>query len=174
VSEAEAQIEAVAPASRASEELYLGDAIHFFLSAKRAGGRSERTLDDYRKYHLAALRSFFQTLSRRLEVADPSRTLDEVRSHSAAPQAPSRPVGTGIAPMIRTELTKQRRGSPGSWSAVSRSGHQNLVLARSVKGKEPPPHDHMPGKDFERQDSLNESSYLYLGQWRTRSKKQEH
>ena len=32
-----------------SEELYLGDAIHFFLSAKRAGGRSERTIDDYRK-----------------------------------------------------------------------------------------------------------------------------
>jgi hypothetical protein len=29
--------------------LWLGDAIHFFLSAKRAGGRSERTLDDYRK-----------------------------------------------------------------------------------------------------------------------------
>jgi integrase/recombinase XerD len=132
VSEAEAQIEAVAPASRASEELYLGDAIHFFLSAKRAGGRSERTLDDYRKKlelfqrwaarryggedavdapylyigadeveayvvylrdergmadssrknHLAVLRSFFQTLSRRLEVPDPTRTLDEVRFHS--------------------------------------------------------------------------------------------
>ncbi len=31
------------------EELYLGDAIHFFLSAKRAGGRSEKTVDDYRK-----------------------------------------------------------------------------------------------------------------------------
>ncbi len=30
-------------------ELYLGDAIHFFLSAKRAGGRSERTIDEYRK-----------------------------------------------------------------------------------------------------------------------------
>ncbi|CAA9472680.1 MAG: hypothetical protein AVDCRST_MAG02-3864 [uncultured Rubrobacteraceae bacterium] len=29
--------------------LYLGDAIDFFLSAKRAGGRSERTIDDYRK-----------------------------------------------------------------------------------------------------------------------------
>jgi site-specific recombinase XerD len=132
VSEAEAQIEPVAPASRASEELYLGDAIHFFLSAKRAGGRSQRTIDDYRKKlelfqrwvasryggedtvdapylyigadevesyvvylrdergmadssrknHLAVLRSFFQTLSRRLEVPDPTRTLDEVRFHS--------------------------------------------------------------------------------------------
>jgi integrase/recombinase XerD len=108
--------------------------MHFFLSAKRAGGRSERTLDDYRKKlalfqrwaarryggedavdapylyigadeveaymvylrdergmadssrknHLAVLRSFFQTLSRRLEVADPTRTLDEVRFHSPA------------------------------------------------------------------------------------------
>jgi site-specific recombinase XerD len=29
--------------------LYLGDAIDFFLNVKRAGGRSERTIDDYRK-----------------------------------------------------------------------------------------------------------------------------
>jgi hypothetical protein len=29
--------------------LYLGDAIRFFLDAKRAGGRSERTLSEYRK-----------------------------------------------------------------------------------------------------------------------------
>src|SRR5829696_1689276 len=49
MSEAETQIETLAPASKASEELYLGDAIHFFLSAKRAGGRSQRTIDDYRK-----------------------------------------------------------------------------------------------------------------------------
>jgi site-specific recombinase XerD len=126
MSEADTQVEPVAPASRASEELYLGDAIHFFLNAKRASGRSERTIDDYRKKlellqrwvaaryggedseevdapylyigaigadevesyvvylrderamadssrknHLAVLRSFFQTLSRRLEVPDP-------------------------------------------------------------------------------------------------------
>src|SRR5918994_1721813 len=49
MSEAEMHIEPVAPASKASEELYLGDAIHFFLSAKRAGGRSQKTIDDYRK-----------------------------------------------------------------------------------------------------------------------------
>jgi hypothetical protein len=49
MSEAETQIKPMARASRASEELYLGDAIHFFLNAKGAGGRSERTLDDYRK-----------------------------------------------------------------------------------------------------------------------------
>ena len=43
------QVEPVAPTSGASEGLYLGDAIHFFLNAKRAGGRSARTIDDYRK-----------------------------------------------------------------------------------------------------------------------------
>src|SRR5215207_4870841 len=139
MSEAEMHIEPVAPASGASDELYLGDAIHFFLSAKRAGGRSERTVDDYRKKlelfqrwvasrygnqrgteevdapylyigadeveayvvylkderamadssrknHLAILRSFFQTISRRLELPDPTRTLDEVRFHSGAPK----------------------------------------------------------------------------------------
>ena len=116
--------------------LWLGDAIHFFLSAKRAGGRSEKTVDDYRKKlelfqrwltlrvggedevdapyisigpdeveayvvhlkdgrgmadssrknHLAVLRSFFQTVSRRLEFADPARSLDEVRFHQKAPK----------------------------------------------------------------------------------------
>src|SRR5215204_5686384 len=136
MSEAEIPIEPEAPATKASEELYLGDAIHFFLSAKRAGGRSQRTIDDYRKKlelfqrwlagrlggddavdvpyadigadeveayvvylkdergmadssrknHLSVLRSFFQTLSRRLELPDPTRTLDEVRFHSSAPK----------------------------------------------------------------------------------------
>jgi integrase/recombinase XerD len=136
MSEAETQIEPVASPSEASKELYLGDAIHFFLNAKRAGGRSERTIDDYRKKlelfqrwvasryggentvdapylymgadeveayvvhlrdergmadssrknHLAVLRSFFQTISRRLEVPDPTRTLDEVRFHAPVPK----------------------------------------------------------------------------------------
>jgi integrase/recombinase XerD len=136
MSEAKTQIEPMVPESEAPDELYLGDAIHFFLSAKRASGRSQRTIDDYRKKlelfqcwvasrygaedseevdapysyigadevesyivhlrdkrgmadssrknHLAVLRSFFQTLSRRLEVPDPTRTLDEVRFHSPA------------------------------------------------------------------------------------------
>jgi integrase/recombinase XerD len=124
VTEAEMKTEPTAPASGMSEELYLGDAIHFFLSAKRAGGRSQRTIDDYRKKlelfqrwvaylfiggdeveaylvhlrdergmadssrknHLAVLRSFFQTVSRRLEVPDPTRNLDEVRFHQKAPK----------------------------------------------------------------------------------------
>lgn len=112
--------------------LWLGDAIRFFLDAKRAGGRAERTMDDYRKKleifqrwfaqrvggegavdapyidigadeveaymihllkdergmadssrknHLAVLRSFFQTVSRRLEIPDPTTRLDEARFH---------------------------------------------------------------------------------------------
>ena len=49
MSEAETKIDPAALASGVSDDLYLGDAIHFFLSAKRAGGRSQRTVDDYRK-----------------------------------------------------------------------------------------------------------------------------
>ncbi len=116
-------------------ELYLGDAIHLFLSAKRAGGRSARTIDEYRKKldlfqrwaatkiagegevdvaldlvgsdeveayavhmkerglsdssrknHLAVLRSFFDTLHRRLGADDPTAALDDVRFHQKAPR----------------------------------------------------------------------------------------
>lgn len=31
------------------DQLYLGDAIDFFLNSKRAGGRSEKTIGDYLK-----------------------------------------------------------------------------------------------------------------------------
>jgi integrase/recombinase XerD len=136
VSELQTRIEPAAPSSGVSGGLYLGDAIHFFLSAKRAGGRSPRTIHDYRKKlelfqrwlagrlggddavdvpykdvgadeveayvvylkdergmadssrknHLAVLRSFFQTVSRRLQVPDPTRTLDEVRFHQGSPK----------------------------------------------------------------------------------------
>jgi integrase/recombinase XerD len=49
--------------------------------------RDERGMaDSSRKNHLAVLRSFFQTLSRRLEVPDPTRTLVEVRFHSSVPK----------------------------------------------------------------------------------------
>ncbi len=115
--------------------LHVGDAIRFFLDAKRAGGRSERTISEYRKKldlfqrwaaarlegegavdalvawvgpdevegyvvhmrdrglsdtsiknHLSVVRSFFDTLSRRLELPDPTRRLDEVRFHQKAPK----------------------------------------------------------------------------------------
>ncbi len=115
--------------------LYVGDAIRFFLDAKRAGGRSERTISEYRKKldlfqrwvaarlegegavdapvswvgpdevegyvvhmrgrglsdswiknHLSVVRSFFDTLSRRLDLPDPTRRLDEVLFHQKAPK----------------------------------------------------------------------------------------
>jgi site-specific recombinase XerD len=115
--------------------LYVGDAIRFFLDAKRAGGRSERTISEYRKKldlfqrwaakrlegegavdapaswvgpdevegyvvhmrerglsdssiknHLSVVRSFFDTLARRLDLPDPTRRLDEVRFHQKAPK----------------------------------------------------------------------------------------
>lgn len=130
------EIEAANASESSKEELYFGDAIHFFLSAKRAGGRSERTVDDYRKKlelfqrwlavrlggegavdapyagaganevetyvlylrdergmadssrknHLAVLRSFFQTVSRRMKLPDPLSDLDEARFHQKAPK----------------------------------------------------------------------------------------
>ena len=115
--------------------LCVGDAIRFFLDVKRAGGRSEMTLSEYRKKrdlfqrwdaarldgaaavdapvswlgpdevegyvvymrgrglsvasvknHLSVIRSFFDTLSRRLDLPDPTRRLDEVRFHQKAPK----------------------------------------------------------------------------------------
>src|SRR5215213_10135314 len=134
--EVETKLVPGASGSDGPEGLYLGDAIHFFLSAKRAGGRSERTIDDYRKKlelfqrwlagrlggqdavdvpyidvgadeveayvvylrdergmadssrknHLSVLRSFFQTLSRRMKLPDPTTDLDEVRFHQKAPK----------------------------------------------------------------------------------------
>ncbi len=117
------------------EDVFLGDAIHLFLSAKRAGGRSPRTIDEYRKKldlfqrwaaariagegevdlglelvgpdeveayavhmkerglsdssrknHLAVLRSFFDTLHRRIGLNDPTAPLDDVRFHQKSPR----------------------------------------------------------------------------------------
>jgi site-specific recombinase XerD len=46
VSEIETKMDA---AGAGEKVLYLGDAVEFFLNAKRAGGRSEKTTLDYRK-----------------------------------------------------------------------------------------------------------------------------
>ena len=123
-------------AGQEAGELYLGDAIDFFLGAKRSGGRSERTIDEYRKKldlfqrwlaarlgedgdevdapyidigaddleayvvhlkerglsdtsrkgHLAVLRSFSKTVSRRLKLPDPMEDLDEIRFYQRAPK----------------------------------------------------------------------------------------
>ena len=126
-------------AAGGGEPLHLGDAIAFFLDAKRAGGRGEKTINDYRKKldlfqrwlasregpgevdvpysradaaaveaysvhlrhnggprgdglmdssrktHLAVLKSFFETASRRLKLPNPMDDLDEVRFRQMAP-----------------------------------------------------------------------------------------
>ncbi|MGI8541483.1 MAG: tyrosine-type recombinase/integrase [Rubrobacteraceae bacterium] len=164
MSEAETKVSSV---GEVSKELHLGDAIHFFLSAKRAGGRSERTLDDYRKKlelfqrfiaarvggetavdapyidigadeieayavhlrdgrgmadssrknHLAVLRSFFLTVSKRMKLPDPASDLDEVRFHSAAPK--------------RSYLTKREAGI--LFSAIE-SQATNLSITEAESG----------------------------------------
>ena len=159
------------------EELFVGDAIHFFLSAKRAGGRSERTVQEYRKKldlfqrwaaarvaregevdlllelvgtdeveeyavhmnerglsdssrknHLAVLRSFFDTLHRRLGADDPTAALDDVRFHQKAPR--------------RSYLTEREAGM--LFSEIEKGAEEALVASEGeasgagvVGGKKP-------------------------------------
>lgn len=50
MAELEAKLETKMEAAEAGKgSLYLGDAIEFFLRSKRSGGRSEKTVNDYRK-----------------------------------------------------------------------------------------------------------------------------
>src|SRR5215203_3140012 len=180
MSEAETQIEPLVPASGASDELYLGDAIHFFLSAKRAGGRSERTIDDYRKKlelfqrwlagrlggqdavdapyidvgadeveayvvylrdgrgmadssrknHLSVLRSFFQTVSRRMKLPDPTSDLDEVRFHQKAPKRSylTKREADILLSTIGREVTNESNEDAGI-SSVREEQHRTLAAA---------------------------------------------
>ena len=159
-------------AETGDEELWLGDGIRFFLDAKRAGGRSERTIDDYRKKlelfqrwvagrygasreteevdapylyigadevesyviylrdergmadssrknHLAVLRSFFQTISRRMKLPDPTSDLDEVRFHQRSPK--------------RTYLTK--REAEMLLSPIAKQVTEDAETADEVNGE---------------------------------------
>ena len=149
------------------EELHLGDAIRFFLDAKAAGGRSARTVDEYRKKldlfqrwaaariagedevdlaldlvradeveayavhmkerglsdtsrknHLAVLRSFFDTLHRRLGVEDPTSALDDARFHQKAPR--------------RGYLTEREAGM--LFSEIEKGAEEALVSAGGAAG----------------------------------------
>jgi integrase/recombinase XerD len=167
--------------------LCLGDAIRFFLGAKRAGGRSERTVSEYRKKldlfqrwaakrlegedavdaavawvgpdevegyvvhmrerglsdtsiknHLSVIRSFFDTLSRRLDLPDPTRRLDEVRFHQKAPK--------------RTFLTRretdvllgrmEKRASEGAEDAVLHEAEGARAARRREVGRAIAARDH--------------------------------
>ena len=74
VAELEAKLETKMEAAEAGKEtLYLGEAIEFFLKSKRSGGRSEKTMDDYRKK---------LELFQRQENPDQARELAELMGHS--------------------------------------------------------------------------------------------
>jgi site-specific recombinase XerD len=184
MSEAETEILSVGTTDAASSRLHLGDAIHFFLSAKRAGGRSERTLDDYRKKlelfqrwiaarvggedavdapyietgadeieayvvflrderrmsdssrknHLAVLRSFFQTVSKRMKLADPTSDLDEVRFHSAAPKRSylTKREAEILLSTIENQATNGSNVEDGSES-VKEARHRTLAAVLSAR-----------------------------------------
>lgn len=172
------------------EGLYLGDAIRFFLDAKRAGGRSERTLSEYRKKldlfqrwavgrlardedavdapvswvgpdeveayvvhlrerglsdtsrknHLSVIRSFFDTLSRRLDLTDPTRKLDEVRFHQKAPKRSfltRREADMLLGAMEKaTEEASQEVAEHASDSVESASDNSGTGSARSARQRE--------------------------------------
>ena len=165
-------------------ELYLGDAIHLFLSAKRAGGRSARTIDEYRKKldlfqrwaaarvagegevdaaldlvgtdeveayavhmkerglsdssrknHLAVLRSFFDTLHRRLGTDDPTAALDDVRFHQ---KAASRGYLTEReAGMLFSEIEKGAEEALGGSADAAAGPGGDGGTGKAVRGRDP-------------------------------------
>lgn len=169
---------------RANEDfvdgLYLGDAIRFFLDAKRAGGRSKRTISEYRKKldlfqrcaakrldgegavdapvswvgpdevegyvvhmrerglsdssiknHLSVIRSFFDTLSRRLDLPDPTRRLDEVRFHQKVPTRTFLTRREADVLLGRTFGTWYLQENPGQLIELAElMGHSNLSQVR--------------------------------------------
>ncbi len=172
---------------------YLGDAIAFFLDAKRAGGRGEKTLDDYRKKldlfqrwlalragpeevdalyafadadaveayavhlrdvrgladssrknHLAVLKSFFETASRRLKLPNPFDDLDEVRFRQAAPK--------------RLYLTKAEAGR--LFSAIDRAAEAPPGLG---PGGSPPPWRALVAPVLAARDHAAFSAMVYAG-----------
>ena len=163
------------------EELYLGDAIRFFLDAKAAGGRSARTVDEYRKKldlfqrwaavkvvgegevdlalelvradeleayavhmkerglsdtsrknHLAVLRSFFDTLHRRLGVDDPTVALDDVRFHQKAPRRGH--LTEREAGMLFSEIEK---GAEEALGSVGEAAGDGAAGTRAGRGRNP-------------------------------------
>ena len=189
MSKPETQIEPAASPSEGSEELYLGDAIHFFLSAKRAGGRSERTVDDYRKKlelfqrwaarrlggdgavdapytgigadeveayvvhlrdgrgmadssrknHLAVLKSFFETLRRRLKVRNPFEDLDEVRFRRRAPKRSyltKREAEVLLSPIARQATSDTSAADGADPGAGDPKAAGKLALARALAARD--------------------------------------
>jgi integrase/recombinase XerD len=170
-------------------QLFLGDAIHFFLSAKRAGGRSQRTIDDYRKKlelfqrwaagrlggedavdapyteigaddveayvvylkegrgmadssrknHLAVLKSFFETLRRRLKVENPFEDLDEVRFRQRAPKRShltKREAEVLLSPIARQATSDTSIPDEGEAGAGDPNAVRKLALGRALAARD--------------------------------------
>jgi integrase/recombinase XerD len=178
--ETEARVEATVR----EDALWLGDAIRFCLDAKRAGGRSQRTIDDYRKKlelfqrwvarriggedavdaayidigvdeieayvvhlrdergmadssrknHLAVLRSFFQTVSRRMKLPDPTLELDEVRFHQKAPKRSylTKREAEILLSSINNQASNVAREAEGS-SSVSEARRRAVAAALAAR-----------------------------------------
>ena len=92
----------------------------------------ERGLSDSSiKNHLSVVRSFFDTLSRRLDLPDPTRRLDEVRFHQKAPKR---------AFLTRREAdvllgAMEKRASEGADDDAERGGAGDVRAARRRRGR---------------------------------------
>jgi integrase/recombinase XerD len=170
-------------------QLYLGDAIHFFLSAKRAGGRSRRTVEDYRKKlelfqrwvarrlggedavdapytdvgadeveayvvhlrdgrgmadssrknHLAVLKSFFETLRRRLKVGNPFEDLDEVRFRQRAPKRSyltKREAEMLLSPIARQATEDTIPSNDADGEVADPGAARKLAVARALAARD--------------------------------------
>ena len=172
--------------------LYLGDAIDFFLNAKRAGGRSERTIEDYRKKlelfqrwvaeryggergieevdapysyvgadeveayivhlrdgrgmadssrknHLAVLKSFFETLRRRLKVGNPFEDLDEIRFRQRAPKRSyltKREAEVLLSPIATQATLETSAADEADAGAGNREAVGKLALGRALAARD--------------------------------------
>jgi|GEM_PF-1398360 len=172
--------------------LYLGDAIDFFLNAKRAGGRSERTIDDYRKKlelfqrwvaeryggeqgteevdapysfvdadeveayvvylrdgrgmadssrknHLAVLKSFFETLRKRLKADNPLEDLDEVRFRQRAPKRQyltKREAEMLLSPIAQQATEGTEPGNRPAASSADPRAARKLALGRALAARD--------------------------------------
>jgi integrase/recombinase XerD len=185
--------------------LYLGDAIHFFLNAKHSGGRSERTVDEYRKKldlfqrwmaprlgdagntsyidtgadegpdgvpavdapyidigaddveayvvhlkerglsdtsrksHLAVLRSFFKTVSRRMKLQDPTEDLDEVRFHQRTPKRSyltKREAEMLLSPIVGQATQDTTMSGGGTVEVEDRKAVRRRALSRALAARD--------------------------------------
>lgn len=153
--EAETKISSVKAFGAVSGGSRLGDEIHFFLAARRAGGEGavdasytgigadegeayvvhlrdgRRMSGSSRKNHLAVLRGFLQTVSRRMRLAEPPST----RRASTRPAAAFRldfPAGSRVARRGVGSLRRGRRFSIHPYGIGLPAPALRFALSRSA------------------------------------------